>query len=137
MMALPNACLERTASTLPEVRPEVAKQFGVSSAEAPAREIKQHRQSPVKVIELEARKLRWVDADAVTSADAIFELIDSADHLSAAMAVDKDTAIEESQEAHTRCALRESERASVAPKQTRFPTLPTRNLPSQVHSRAD
>jgi len=100
MMALPNACLERTASTFGEVQPEVAKQFGVSSAEAPAREIKQHRRSPVKVIELDDRKLRRVDADAVTSAEASSELIDSADHLSAATAVDKDTAVEESEEAH-------------------------------------
>ena len=54
----------------------------------------------MRVIELDARKLRWVDADAVASAEANSELIDSADHLSAATAVDKDTAVEESEEAH-------------------------------------
>jgi hypothetical protein len=68
----------------------VAQQLGVTNPSEAPRELKQHRKSPIKVIEMDDpgfRKLRWVDVEAIAEADLhqpSSELIDSTDHLSAA-----------------------------------------------------
>jgi hypothetical protein len=71
-------------------QPSLAGQFAMTAGEKPV-DLRQHRRSPIKVLELSCasaapRVLRWVDCDVIAQADLetpMIGLIESTDHMSA------------------------------------------------------
>jgi hypothetical protein len=98
---LANTTCEHVAA----VKPEVAEEFKLASRSPPAA-LKQHRKSPIKVLEYEdvGRKMRWVDVTVVAYADLQqggSQLIDPTDHLSTKTLPDAAVEDEEAQTTST------------------------------------